>query len=471
MTALTTQRTFLIVIFIGLFAIAARNVVDPDVWWHLRTGELIAARHAVPHRDPFSYTRAGQPWLAHEWLSDLLLYKLESTCGFAALIVTFAAVITAAFVLLYLRCRPASYIAGVATLLAAWATIPIWGVRPQVLSLLLTSLWLYILERSRIKPVLLFWTLPITLLWVNLHAGFALGLAISAIYSLGWAVEHIIGGPQQKPSWRTFAIVLLCDLALVSLNPNGFRLIPYAWQTLRSPAMQTYIAEWASPNFHHAEHWPLMFIILLTFATLFFSSNRIPSRDLILLLVGLFAGLASVRMIPFFVLVAVPPIVRRLGDWPRPRHHSSAPVRTALNAVIVLAIAAFTAVHTYQVVQRQPQAEAQLFPAHAVEYLQRHPSEGPIFNHYDWGGYLIWKLPATPVFIDGRADVYGESVFDDFAAIYQLKPAWLETLERWRVKSVIVPANSPLATALRSVPGWFVTYQDNQATILAYRSP
>src|SRR5271163_1656962 len=145
---LSAKRVFLAVLFLGLFAMTARNVTDPDVWWHLKTGQYIAATRSVPHTDPFSYTRAGQPWVAHEWLSDLLLYQLQRTTGWGGLILIFAAILAAAFFLLYLRCGPATYVAGLATLCGAWATAPVWGVRPQVLSLLMTSLWLLILERS-----------------------------------------------------------------------------------------------------------------------------------------------------------------------------------------------------------------------------------------------------------------------------------------------------------------------------------
>ncbi|MFZ0953533.1 MAG: hypothetical protein WAN17_14775, partial [Candidatus Sulfotelmatobacter sp.] len=172
---LRTRNLFLAALFVGLFAMAARDVTDPDVWWHLKTGQYIAQHRSVPHTDPFSYTRAGQPWVAHEWLSELFMYEIDHTTGWGGLILFFAAVLTAAFFLLYLRCGPATYVAGVATLVAAWATVPVWGVRPQILSLLLTSLWLLILHRSERNPKLLWWTLPLTLLWVNLHAGFAVG--------------------------------------------------------------------------------------------------------------------------------------------------------------------------------------------------------------------------------------------------------------------------------------------------------
>jgi len=465
---LRTRNVFVAALFVGLFAMAARNVTDPDVWWHLKTGQYIAEHRSVPHTDPFSYTRAGQPWVAHEWLSELLLYNLQRTAGWGGLILIFAAVLTAVFFLLYLRCGPATYVAGVATLAAAWATVPVWGVRPQVLSLLLTSLWLLILERSERNPKLLWWTVPLTLLWVNLHAGFAVGLALSASYLAGeWIERALDRSPQSPPHLRIAALILLLDVLIVPLNPNGLRMFSYPIETLRSPAMQKYIAEWASPNFHHPEYWPFLLVVLATFAALGWSRLELRLRDLLLLLVSLYAALVSIRLIPLFVLIAIPLVATRLGNWPRSDDRRPEPLaRTLFNGLILLAMADFAGLHIAQVIQRQPQVEIECFPAHAVAFLQLHPPSGRIFNHYDWGGYLIWKLyPSTPVFIDGRADLYGQQLFDQFAETYQFKAAWQQPLQRWSIDTVLVPPSSPLATGLRSSPAWTVSYEDSQAVI------
>lgn len=471
---LSTKNTFLAALFLGLFALTARNVTDPDVWWHLETGQYIAEHKSVPHTDPFSYTAIGKAWVAHEWLTDLLLYELLRTTGFGGLIVVFAAILCAAFFLLFLRCGPDPYVAGVAVFYAAWATEPVWGVRPQVLSLLLTSLWLLILERSERDPGLLWWTLPLTLLWVNLHAGFALGLALSALFLAGDLIERALGrSPQSTTRLRIAALVLLLDVLIVPLNPNGLRMFSYPVETLRSAAMQNFIVEWASPNFHHAEYWPFLAVVLSTFAILLWSRRDVRARDLLLLVVSLYAGLCSIRMMPLFVLVAVPLICRRLGEWPtspsQPRHRPSAfaPFAPFLNGAIVLAMVSFAGVQTAQVIQRQPQIEMQRFPARAAAFLQLHPPSGPIFNHYDWGGYLIWKLyPATRVFIDGRADLYGEQLLNQFADTYLLKGDWRQSLRQWSIGTVLIPPGSALATGLRSAPGWTVAYEDDQAVIL-----
>jgi hypothetical protein len=465
----SVSRTFLIVLFLGLFTMAARNATDPDLWWHLKTGEYISAHRSVPRTDVFSYTRAGQPWVAHEWLTELALYQVQRIAGFAALILLFAAILTAAFSLLYRRCCRSHYSAGVLVLCGALATAPLWGVRPQIVSLFLTSLWLLILERSDTNPKLLWWTLPLTLLWANLHAGFALGLVLSALFLCGGILGRILGRSDPSAPFRLSAWVLFLDLLLVSLNPNGFGLLSYPIETLRSAAMQTYIVEWASPNFHRAEYWSYLLIILATFAVLTWSRRRPRPRDLLLLSASLYASLNSIRLIPLFILIAVPFIDQRLGGWPRPESSSRRPstISTAFNVAIIGLMVLFAGVHIAQVIHRQADAESRQFPARAVAFLQSTPAAGPIFNHYDWGGYLIWKLyPATPVFIDGRADVYGEALFHDFAKAYELKGGWREVLQRWHVQTVLVPPDSALATGLRSAPGWTVDYQDSQAIIL-----
>jgi hypothetical protein len=467
---LSTPRAFLSLLFLGLFAMAARHVIDPDVWWHLSAGQYIVEHRSIPHTDPFSYTRGGQPWVAHEWLTELLLYGLLRATGFGGLIIGFAAVLCAAFFALYSRCGGSPYMAGVSTLVGALATMPLWGVRPQLLSLLLTSLWLLILERAERNSKLLWWTLPLMLLWVNLHAGFALGLALSMLFLLGDGIENLLArSPLQTSRLKLAALVLLLNLLIVPINPNFLRMFSYPIETLRSAAMQNYIAEWASPNFHHAEYWPFLLLILGTFATLGWSSRSLRPRDLLLLVVSLYAGLCSIRMMPVFVLIAVPVISQRVGNWPLSHSRLVRPLRssvTLVNAAIVLSMAVFAGLHTLRVIQSQPRAEVQHFPAGAARFLQSY-SSGRIFNHYDWGGYLIWKLhPATPVFIDGRADLYGKELLDQFAKTYQLKDGWQQTLRDWKVETVVIPPDSALASGLRNSPGWAVRYEDKQAIVL-----
>jgi hypothetical protein len=470
---LSTRRVFTAVLFLGILGMAARNVVDPDIWWHLKTGEWIMQHGAVPHVDPFSYTRAGQPWIAHEWLSDLVIYRLYRIAGAGGLIVAFAVIHCAAFFLLYLRCPGNSFISGAITLWGALATATLWGIRPQMISLLLASLWLLILERSERNQKLLWWTLPLLVLWINLHAGFTLGLVFLGLFLMGELFEKMFASSPSTSNARLSALslTLVLNLFLVPLNPNGTKMFWYPLETLRSKAMQGSIDEWASPNFHRADHWPFLLLLLATLAALAWSRTRVRPRDMLLLSTSAFAGLSSIRMIPFFALVAVPIISRSFKSGLGREHSSSrqCPVVLAvLNAVILLAMAGFVSLHLAQLIRRQPEAEAAHFPVGAVAYLAAHPPAGPIFNHYDWGGYLIFKLyPVTRVYIDGRADLYGDRLMEQRANTYYLMDGWEQSLSLWKIRTVIVPANAPLATGLRSVPGWVQSYEDSKSVILS----
>jgi hypothetical protein len=267
------------------------------------------------------------------------------------------------------------------------------------------------------------------------------------------------------------SLTLMLDLLLVPLNPNGAKMLWYPLETLRSKAMQASVNEWASPNFHRGDQWPFLLLLLGAFAMLAWSRVRVRPRDVLLLSASAFAGLSSIRMIPFFVLVAVPVISRSFTSG-LGREQSSIRRRPAafavLNGVILLAMTGFVSLHLAQVIRRQPAAEATYFPAGAVAYLAANPAVGPIFNYYDWGGYLIFKLyPGTRVYIDGRADLYGDQLMEQRADTDYLRDGWQQSLAQWKIRTVIAPEDSPLATGLRRVPGWMVSYEDSKSIILS----
>ncbi|MBZ5721895.1 MAG: hypothetical protein LAO03_16095 [Acidobacteriia bacterium] len=475
---LQMRRVLVIVLALGLFAIAARGVTDPDVWWHLRTGQLILHDHAVPHTDPFSFTRFGQPWVNHEWLSDLLLYGLYRATGWAGLIVSFATLTSATFLLVFLRCPGRPYIAALATIWGAAACAPTWGVRPQMLSLFLASVFLLILEQSYDQPKRLWWMVPLTWLWLNLHAEYALGIALLGLFLLGDGLDVTFGfadWSKMGPHLRRLALVIAACLAVVPLNPNGVRMYSYPLETLRSPAMQSYIDEWSSPNFHQAKHLPMLLMLLAIMVAIPWSGRRLRPRELLLLLVMTGAALHSIRHVAIFALVAVPILSGVAVEWLErygmaqrfAATKQTAPRNLALNAAVLIAFIAFTAVRVRTVLAGQSQLEAQRFPAAAVSFLSAQRPPGPLLNHYDWGGYLIWKVyPEYQVYVDGRADVYGDSFLQARAASYYLTDAWRETIEHWEIQTVLLPPQAPLAIALQSSPAWKQIHVDAQAVIL-----
>src|ERR671936_2172690 len=220
--------------FAAIFAIALKPVVDNDVFWHLATGRYMWATGRIPQADPFSWTVPGRTWIAHEWLTELWLYPLYSHGGYAALMLVFAAIITAAFAVSYATARllGASRPLGVGvTMLAAVASYHTWGVRPQMISMLLMALTAWLLTRAGLPafptaqdnghaeaagPRRALWALPaLMVLWVNLHGGFIFGLALIGLFTLGQSAEAWWAcrarradarGGQWARSWRLLAL-------------------------------------------------------------------------------------------------------------------------------------------------------------------------------------------------------------------------------------------------------------------------
>src|SRR5215813_6811545 len=278
---LQTRRIFVIIFVLGLFLMACRNVSDPDFWWHLRTGQLILQNHGVFHTDPFSFTRHGQPWVSHEWLSEILIYVLYRGAGWSGLILAFAAVTGVTLLLLYRRCAGRPYFAAVLTLWGAFISQSGWGVRPHTLSLLLASIVLLILEKSPNRTKILWWTIPLMLLWVNLHAEYALGIGLMAIFWLGLVLDCAFGLAPWSGSLmqlKRLGIAIIACLSVVALNPSGLRLYAYPLETIRSKSMQGYIDEWASPNFHLHEHIPLLLLILAIMGLVALSPRKLRPR-------------------------------------------------------------------------------------------------------------------------------------------------------------------------------------------------
>jgi len=524
---LTTRRLFTAILFVALFVMTTREIADPDFWWHLRTGQYIVETRSIPHADIFSHTNAGRPWVTHEWLSEVFIYALFALGSFPALILVFAAIITAAFAFAYARSPGQPYAAAFALLLAALATAPTWGVRPQMLSLLLMSVFLYLLERSRgtcschaerseasrdthnetpfgvaqgrlrsAQSDRWLWLLiPLMILWVNLHSGYALGLALIVVYLVGESVEqfltqHAIRNTQYATRFTshsplvTLAFVFVACLLVVPLNPNGATMYIYPFETLASRAMQAYIQEWFSPDFHQIQFQPFAWLLLATLAAMGLSGRRVSLTQTLLLAGFGYAALRSARNIPIFALVAAPILAEHLWSivvergWvstnltntcPGGRCQGKRMVRgmVIVNWLVLLLIVAAAVARVGMVVANQPNVERAKFPAAAVDFLEKQKLPGALYNAYGWGGYLIWRLyPETRVFIDGRADVYGDAFIEEvFLKAYRGGADWREPLERYQVRVVLIEPDAPLAERLAREAGWRRIYEDKQAVV------
>ncbi|HVG30920.1 MAG TPA: hypothetical protein VM864_14515 [Pyrinomonadaceae bacterium] len=505
--ALSPRRLIVFVMLASVFTMTAGAIDDPDFWWHLRTGQLIFETRSIPRADVFSFTALGWGWVTHEWLTEVVMFVVYRLSGWAGLVAAFSLVTTAALWIAYRRAARRGahvFVACAATLLGALATMPIWGVRPQMFSFLFTSIFLLILEdyaracnaegdgaRVARRPAL--WSLiPLTLVWVNMHGGFALGLGLILLTGAGVALDELLGGGAGAWKAATFrrvwsrvrplCFVFAACVGVVPLNPSGARLYSYPFETLNSRAMQKYIVEWFSPDFHQPYAHALALLLFATFAALALSPKRTRAGEVLLLCVAAYAALRAWRNIPFFALAAAPALAEhgwslvetsaRAGLGAKRRAVGKVTTaQLALNVALFVCVpAGLCAAKLASVARAQPSIEAEKFPAAAVEFLRVRADAGPVFNYYGWGGYLIWKLyPERRVFIDGRADVYGDALLEEYLSAENGEKGWRATLDKYAVRAVMIKPAAPLASLLGEDAGWAKVYEDGQAVIFFRR--
>lgn len=478
LTSLSTRNIFISFLFASLFILAAREINDPDFWWHLKAGQYMVEIGSVPHSDIFSFTSQGKEWVTHEWLSEVIIYLLYLAGSYALLIVVFAGLVTCAFAIAFLRCQSRPYIAGFAILFAALATAPTWGVRPQMLSFLLTSIFLLLLDRYRSgrDSKLVFILVPLMILWVNLHSGFAVGLVLIGIYLFVIVVEQV-QMPSALFSWRPIrdlSLVFILALGSVVLNPNGPRMYSYPFETLTSPTMQRYIQEWFSPDFHLIQFQPFGLLLMALIGLSLWSKERPPTEHILLALIFGYASLRSARNIPIFALIAIPIIARQAGlailsiDWIGKSSILIKPSTLAslFNGVLLLLALGVVILRVLLVAANQSAVEQTQYPARAVSYIQSEKPPPNLFNAYGWGGYLIWRLyPGYRVYIDGRADVYGDVFIEDYLKVYRAEPGWDQELTDRQVRLVLVEPDSPIAIAMVNEAGWSRVYADDHSAL------
>jgi hypothetical protein len=311
-------RGWLVVAATLFFVVAMFSATDPDYWWHLRTGHVIVDDLAVPSTDPFSFTAASKHWVAHEWLSEVIIYATQSLGGYGLALLLFASVALGTLLLTYRTCVWLGASRWVAVLLFIWAglmTVPYWTVRPQVFTWFLFATFIAVCLQHRGSGGNRLWLLPpLMVLWANLHLGYAFGLAVVGVYAFSLSFEGFVW--KERRQLKPVFLVLGACIAATLLTPSPVELLLYPLR-YATPGNTNiaWINEWQSPDFHNPFYTPLA-LALLTLAGIGVFGRR---RDLFLPLLALiFAGMAlqSVRNQPLFAVVFVLVMSQRAaGLW------------------------------------------------------------------------------------------------------------------------------------------------------------
>ncbi|MGC2734136.1 MAG: hypothetical protein WA212_09585, partial [Candidatus Acidiferrales bacterium] len=242
------------VLLVGaVFGVVRTFNVDPDLWWHIKTGELILSTHRWATTDPYSYTAKGMPWMSCEWLGDVVfaaVYRISGLRGLQALLVVLAsAVILALYAFATLRSRnsKAGFVAAAVLLALANAS---FNLRPQMMGYLFLILTLIALERFRQGKQRAVWMLPILfMIWINSHGSWIIGLGVVALYIACGLVSFQLGSLEAQ-RWSTsermrLEAVLMLSLAAIMVTPYGVRLAAYPFAVASSyPIAIANILEW-----------------------------------------------------------------------------------------------------------------------------------------------------------------------------------------------------------------------------------
>ena len=459
-----------------VFAMERAFKVDPDAWWHIKTGELILSTHRWATTDPYSYTAAGAPWMSCEWLGDVFfaaVYRLGGLQGLEALLVVSAgAAILALYGFATLRsgnCK-AAFLTSAVLLPLAGAS---FSLRPQMLGYLFLILTLIALERFRQGKQRAVWMLPpLFLIWVNTHGSWIIGLGTVGLYIASGLVSFQIGSLvaqrwTQSERLRLETVFML-SLAALPITPYGVGLAAYPFTVASSlPISVANVLEWQVMPFD-VFGGKIFLALLLGFVlvqVVFRFSWRL--EELLLFLFGTAMACLHVRFLALFVPFFAPLAAVILARWASA--YIKAKDQYLLNFALMVGIA-IAIVHYFPSESQMEEKVADRYPVHALEYMREHSVPGPLFNSYGFGGYMIESGVKT--FVDGRSELFEQTgVLADYVHVTLLQPGALQVLSRYGIRSVLMSRGEPLLTLLASLPGWQNVYSDNVSELYVKQAP
>ena len=253
-------------------------------------------------------------------------------------------------------------------------------------------------------------------------------------------------------------------------------MLAYPFKTVSIGALQDYILEWQSPDFHLRQAQPFIWLLLLTFAAVGASRRRLALTDFLLVAGFTYMALLAWRNVALYALVAPIVITRhaalvvaalgRSFGFQEAKMVDQTRLQKVLNGVIlvVLILAVLLKVGAEFPLAANQAAFRENMPLDAVAFIKRQAPPGRLFNSYNWGGYLLWELPEYPVFIDGRTDLYNDEVIDQWLRVVRGDPGWQEVLDRWDVRIILIEPSMPLVNQLENA-GWQELYRDEVAVV------
>ena len=464
----------------GLFLLALRPVDDYDTFWQLQSGRHIWEQRVFLYTDTFSLARDAFR-LEHCWLSDIVFYLFYLLGGFILLGMLKSVIVSACGILLLRRNSSAGVPPGLAALLlipCMVATSQAWVERPQLWTFLFSIVFMKLLHDGRENGVRSWGWLPfLMIVWANLHAGAVFGVVLIGFFWFGEAWRRLRG---ETSSVR---LALLCAVGLLAfaatfLNPYGSRipmqLLAHANQTNHSGPV-SYIMEWLPPT---TERTPLFYILFsLWGAAILARLRRIDPAELLFFCAFSYMGFNQVRHAVFVPLLAGFYLPASLYDIAQslPRQPLRWQLRPVAGAMPVALTLTFLVALNAATGALGAGLKTSQFPVEAASFVRENRLPANLYNFYDWGGYLMWRLyPDYLVFVDGRNTSL--EMLEASNRIDTASEGWAGVLDRYGVNTVITrtcydDTGGPvqLVESIAVHPGWALVHADDTALVYLRR--
>jgi len=483
-----SQMVFLVV-FIACFTASGSFLLgDGDTGYHIRAGEIILKDLSVPRQDPFSFITPPLPWTAHEWLSEVLMAIVHKALGIPGIVVSFALLLSTTYWLLFrwIRSRRRNILMDLLVMVLVVLSSRIhWLARPHVFSLFLVVLLYQILIlHQEDRGNYLYVIPPMMLLWVNLHGGFIVGFLFIGIFLSGHFLGYFASKGEERPVSATkgkqLSLVFAASVLAACVNPFGVHALLFPFRVVSDTYLMNNIQEFQSPDFHGFA--PYRYLLLFLIGVIGLSKASLTFTELIPSLLFTSMSLYSSRYIPLAAIVYAP-ILSKYGDilirqseasWSRLlRERSLIYERIEVSAkgflIPLLVLGVITALAAGKIPIRFPEKIA---PTAAVDFLRSNPLRGNMFNNDGIGDYVIyWLYPNYKVFLDGRSDMYGESILKEYSKVIAIEAGWKDVLDKYDVNYIFYYTDSVLVRHLLTDEGWRRIYVDNVASIFLRNTP
>lgn len=500
----STRSVAFLILLLALLAVGRERMLhDPGALWHTVVGERILERGELPATDEFSFTFAGRPWIAQQWLAECIMALAHRAARLDALLLLAALILAATYASIADRLRRAGIAApGIILLVAVVmaASSHHFHARPHIATIALASLNFGLLcdvEAGRASSRRLWLLPPLIALWANLHGGALAGVLTCAIVLLTWTTMLAVGSSVIGPSIARRRCILLIFLALlcgaaVLVNPYGDQL-PRVWLSLMGsqvlPALITEHGPLDADSIEGIMVLALAFIYLIVLASTW---QRMLRVTWLMPALWLFLAVSRVRHTPLFAIIAAIAIAEMLPHsrlWQSltrrrsalvatesaPRHERSPRWRTSalpIAAVILIAALQLGDIRIPLIGAGWARLDKTYWPVEAAAALPaaiRSAGDDRVFNQMLYGGYLIYAVPEARIYIDDRCELYGDDVLLQYESLMQYPDKLLAELDHRKLRLALLSTNSPAAAALAENPAWQRLHSDPVASLFSRR--